>query len=160
MAIWLDVGVWLDVGIRLDVGVLTCRKCGEVSEHDESAEVALFTRFEGLSDKLVTIDDLRKSRREVESTLHTFKEYGADASLHRLIVTLCDFDTDTRKRIDSGEQKTSTISKTMSQKLELQEDTLKTIKTVLEQQKEAISDLTIQMTLLEGAALEVCEPVV
>ena len=40
----------------------------------------MFTRFEGLSDKLVTIDDLRKSRREVESTLHTFEEYGADAS--------------------------------------------------------------------------------
>ena len=47
----------------------------------------------------------------------------------------------------------------MDQKLELQEDTLETIKTVLERQSEAITDLTTQMTLLEGAALEVCEPV-
>ena len=30
MAIWLDI--WLDVW--LDVAVVTCHKCGEVSEHD------------------------------------------------------------------------------------------------------------------------------
>ena len=43
------------------------------------------------------------------------------------------------------------------EKLELQEDVLEAIKTVLEQQNEAVTDLTTQLTLLEGVALEVCE---
>lgn len=33
MAVWLDV--WPDVW--LDAAVVTCHKCGEVSEHDERA---------------------------------------------------------------------------------------------------------------------------
>ena len=95
----------------------------------------------------------------MERALHTLEEYGADASLHRLILSLCDFDAETRKRVDSGEQKSSAIRKMADQKLELQEDTLEAIKTVLEQQNEAVTDLTTQVTLLEGVALEVCEPI-
>ena len=95
----------------------------------------------------------------MERALHTLEEYGADASLHRLVLSLCDFDAETRKRADSGEQKNSAIRKMADQNLELQEDTFEAIKSVLERQNDVVTDLTTQMTLLEGVALEVCEPV-
>ena len=101
------------------------------------------------------IEDLIKAKEGVlNNTLKVPNFYG-DIALSDLVVKLVDFVVGTRRAADATNARTEELENRVVTEVAVNKHILDSIKTVLERQQEALTNLTTQTTMLEGISLQV-----
>lgn len=103
----------------------------------------------------MTIEDLIKAKESVLNNTLKVPNYYGDIALSDLVVKLVNFVVGTQQAADAHTTRIQQLEKQVASKVAVNEHVLGSIKTVLERQQEAITNLTTQTTMLEGIALQV-----
>lgn len=100
-------------------------------------------------------DNLNKAYLDVRESLRTIVDFGGDPSIHKLAIGLYEFVTEMARKVESNEAQILANEKETRKDLRFHESSIGLMKTTLDRQDEAITNLTTVATLLDGAALDV-----